>query len=46
MMQEYQEMNDDELELEQVCFPEYHFPENDYNMQNEQDKSNPQQQQQ
>ena len=42
MMQEEMEMND-VLELEQVCFPEYHFPENDYNMQNEQDKSNPQQ---
>ena len=31
-MQEYQEMNDDELELEQVCFPEYDFPNNDFNM--------------
>ena len=31
-MQEYQEMNDDERELEQVCFPEYDFPNNDFNM--------------
>ena len=42
-MQEYPEMNDDELELEAVCFPEYHFPDNnDFNMQNEQDKPSPQ----